>query len=181
MKKKLEVRDMIYSALFATIIAVSSYIVIPLPISPVPITAQSLVVMLAGCVLTPLQVALSMITFLLMGAIGIPVFSGGTAGIGVIVGKTGGYLIGFLIGAIIISILVQRNKSLVNMLIACVIGGIIVVHLLGSAWLGYVTSLGIKKAFSLGSLPFIPGDLIKAIVAVLIGKNLNKRMKISKR
>lgn len=147
MGKKLKIRDMIYSALFATIIGVSSYIIIPLPISPVPITAQSLAVMLAGCVLTPIQVVLSMITFLLMGAIGIPVFSGGTAGFGIIVGKTGGYLIGFLIGAIIISLLVRKNKSLVNMMIACFVGGIVVVHILGSAWLGQVTFYRNKKSF----------------------------------
>ncbi|NFC75936.1 biotin transporter BioY [Clostridium botulinum] len=177
MDKKLKVRDMIYSALFATIIGVSSYIIIPLPISPVPITAQSLAVMLAGCVLTPIQVLLSMITFLLMGIIGIPVFSRGTAGFGIIVGKTGGYLIGFLVGAIIISLLVRKNKSLVNMMIACFIGGIAVVHILGSAWIGQVTSAGIKKAFLLGSAPFIPGDLIKAVVAVLIGGKLSKGMK----
>ncbi|MCR1934811.1 biotin transporter BioY [Clostridium tepidum] len=177
MIKKLEIRDMIYSALFATIIAVSSYITIPLPISPVPITAQGLAVMLAGCVLSPVQAALSMVTFLLMGVIGIPVFSGGTAGIGVVLGKTGGYLIGYLIGVIIISLLVRKNRSLVNMIIACFIGGIIVVHILGSAWLGQVTSIGIKKAFLLGSAPFIPGDLIKAIVAVLIGRKLSKSMK----
>ncbi|WP_409069501.1 biotin transporter BioY [Clostridium sp. FAM 1755] len=177
MAKKLEVRDMIYSALFATIIGVSSYITIPLPISPVPITAQGLAVMLAGCVLTPVQAALSMVTFLFMGAIGIPVFSGGTAGIGVILGKTGGYLIGYLIGVIIISLLVRKNKSLVRMLIACFIGGIVVVHILGSAWLGQVTSIGIKKAFLLGSVPFIPGDLIKVIVAVLIGRKLEKQIK----
>ncbi|EPY2282349.1 biotin transporter BioY [Clostridium sporogenes] len=177
MVKKLEIRDMIYSALFATIIGVSSYITIPLPISPVPVTAQSLAVMLAGCVLTPIQAALSMVTFLLMGVIGIPVFSGGRAGIGIIVGKTGGYLIGFFIGAIIISLLVRKNKSLVNMIIACFIGGIVVVHILGSAWLGQVTSIGIKKAFLLGSAPFIPGDLIKAVVAAFIGRKLSKSMK----
>ncbi|NFA61030.1 biotin transporter BioY [Clostridium sporogenes] len=177
MAKKLEIRDMVYSALFATIIAVSSYITIPLPISPVPITAQGLAVMLAGCVLTPVQAALSMVTFLFMGAIGIPVFSGGTSGIGVILGKTGGYLIGYLIGVIIISLLVRKNKSLVSMLIACFIGGIVVVHILGSAWLGQVTSIGIKKAFLLGSAPFIPGDIIKAVVAVLIGKKLSKSIK----
>ncbi|EJO5349167.1 biotin transporter BioY [Clostridium botulinum] len=180
MPKKLEIRDMIYSALFATIIAVSSYIIIPLPISPVPITAQTLAVMLAGCVLTPIQVAFSMGTFLLMGVIGIPVFSGGTSGIGVIAGKTGGYLIGFLIGSIIISLLVRKNKSLANMLIACFIGGIVVVHALGSAWLGQITSLGIKKAFLLGSLPFIPGDLIKAVIAVFIGQKLSKSIKKSR-
>lgn len=177
MSKKLNVRDMIYSALFATITAVLGYVVIPLPFSPIPITGQSLAVMLAGCVLTPLQAALSMITFLLMGAIGIPVFSGGRAGIGIIVGKSGGYLIGFLVGAIIISLLVRKNKSLVNMLIASVIGGIVVVHILGSAWLGSVTAMGMKKAFLLGSAPFIVGDLLKAVVAALIGTKLNKQIK----
>ncbi len=63
------------------------------------------------------------------------------------------------------------------MLIACFVGGIVVVHILGSAWLGQVTSIGIKKAFLLGSAPFIPGDLIKAVVAVLIGRKLSKQIK----
>lgn len=176
MAKKLTIKDMIYSALFATITAILGYVIIPLPFSPIPITAQSLAVMLAGCILTPLQAALSMITFLFMGIIGIPVFSGGRAGIGIIVGKSGGYLIGFLVGAIVISLLIRRNKSFVNMLIGCFIGGVVVVHLLGSAWLGYVTAMGIKKAFLLGSAPFIVGDLLKAVVAVLIGSRLNRRM-----
>ncbi|MDW8801732.1 biotin transporter BioY [Clostridium sp. A1-XYC3] len=174
MSKKLNVKDMVYSALFATLTAVLSYVTIPLPFSPIPITAQSLAVMLAGCVLTPLQAALSMITFLLMGAIGLPVFSGGSAGFGIIVGKTGGYLIGYLIGAVVISLLVSKTKSKVVMLLACLFGGIVVVHALGSAWLGYVTGMGIEKAIMVGSVPFLPGDLLKSFAAVVIAVRLNK-------
>lgn len=178
MSNKLSIRDMIYSALFATLTSIMGYVIIPLPFSPIPITGQSLVVMLAGCVLTPVQAGLSMLTFLFMGAVGLPVFSGGRAGLGIIVGKSGGYLIGYLVGAIIISLLVRKNKSMVGMLLSCAFGGIIIVHILGSLWLGYVTGIGLLKGFMLGSLPFLIGDLLKAIVAVMVGVRLNKEIKI---
>lgn len=174
MKKRINIRDMIYSALFVTLTAILGYISIPLPFSPIPITAQSLAVILAGCILTPLQSAISMTTFLLLGAIGVPVFSGGRAGIGIIVGKSGGFLVGFLVGAIIISCLVRINRSLINMIISCIIGGVVVVHFLGSTWLGYVTGIGMKKAFLVGSAPFIIGDLLKVAVAILIANRLKK-------
>ena len=176
MSKKLNVKDMVYSALFATLTAVLSFVTIPLPFSPIPITGQSLAVMLAGCVLTPIQAGFSMLTFLFMGAIGLPVFSGGRSGIGVIVGKSGGYLIGYLIGAIIISIIVSKSKSKISMFLACLFGGIIVVHALGAAWLGYVTGMGIGKAIMVGSVPFLPGDMLKSVVAVIIAARLNKEM-----
>lgn len=177
MSKKLKAKDIVYSALFATLTAVLAYITIPLPFSPIPITGQSLAVMLAGCVLTPIQAGLSMLTFLFMGIIGLPVFSGGRAGIGVIVGKSGGYLIGYLVGAVIISILVRKSKSKITMFLACLFGGIIVVHILGASWLGYVTGMGIGKAIMVGSVPFLPGDLIKAVAAVAIGVRLNKELR----
>lgn len=177
MSKKLKAKDIVYSALFATLTAVLAYITIPLPFSPIPITGQSLAVMLAGCVLTPIQAGLSMLTFLFMGIIGLPVFSGGRAGIGVIAGKSGGYLIGYLVGAVIISVLVRKSKSKITMFLACLFGGIIVVHILGASWLGYVTGMGIGKAIMVGSVPFLPGDLIKAVAAVAIGVRLNKDLR----
>lgn len=174
MSKKLNTKDMVYSALFATLTAVLGYVTIPLPFSPIPITGQSLAVMLAGCVLTPVQAGLSMLTFLFMGVIGLPVFSGGRVGIGVIVGKSGGYLVGYLVGAIIISVLTKKSKSIKNMYIACLFGGIIVVHFLGVAWLSFVTGMGMWKTFMVGSVPFLPGDLIKSVAAVAIAIRLNK-------
>lgn len=173
MLKKLQIRDMLYSAIFASLIAVLGYLIIPLPFSPVPITGQTLAVMLAGCVLTPLQAGLSVLTFIFMGAIGIPVFAGGTAGIGVIFGAKGGYLIGFLIAAIVISLIRGKSNSILRMIFACIIGGIIIVYVLGIPWLSHITGMGISKAFTVGALPFLPGDLIKAIVAGFIAKKIN--------
>lgn len=173
MLKKIQIRDMLYAAIFAALIAVLGYLIIPLPFSPVPITGQTLAVMLAGCVLTPLQAGLSVITFIFMGAIGIPVFSGGTAGIGIIFGTKGGYLLGFLIGSIVISLIRGKSNSIPRMIFACVIGGIIIVYVLGVPWLSHITGMGIHKAFTVGALPFIPGDLMKAIVAGFIAKKIN--------
>ncbi|OAA90206.1 biotin transporter BioY [Clostridium ljungdahlii] len=177
MKKELTVRDIIYAALLAAIISILGYIIVPLPFSPIPITGQSLAVMIAGCILTPVQAGLSMLIFLFLGCIGIPVFSGGRAGIGILVGKSGGYFIGYLIGAVVISILTRKNKSVVNMLLACLLGGIGVVHFLGAEWLGFITNIGMKKAFIIGSLPFLPGDLLKAIVGIFISSRLNKELR----
>ncbi|MCY6355158.1 biotin transporter BioY [Clostridium sp. ZS2-4] len=176
MSKKLDIRDMIYAALFAALTGVLGYLVIPLPFSPVPITGQTLAVMLAGCVLTPLQAGLSMITFLFLGAVGVPVFSGGRAGLGVIAGPSGGYLIGFLIGAVVISMVKGKGDSFVRLIFASVVGGIMVVYLIGVPWLASMTGMGISKAITAGALPFIPGDLFKAFAAGLIGKKINYQL-----
>jgi len=173
MSKKLGIRDMLYAALFASLIGVLGYVIVPLPFSPVPITGQTLAVMVAGCVLTPLQAGLSVLTFIFIGAIGVPVFSGGAAGIGVIFGTKGGYLLGFLIGAIVISFIRGKANSIPRMIFACILGGIIIVYVLGVPWLSYVTGMGMNKAITAGALPFIPGDLLKAIAAGFIAKKIN--------
>lgn len=178
MFKRIQTRDMLYAAFFAALISVLGYVAIPLPFSPVPITGQTLAVMLAGCVLTPFQAGLSVLTFIFIGAIGIPVFSGGAAGLGVIAGTKGGYLLGFLIGSVVISLIKSRNKSIVSMILANILGGIIIVYVFGVLWLSHVTGMGIYKATIEGALLFIPGDLIKAVAAGLIAKRINFQRKI---
>jgi biotin transport system substrate-specific component len=173
MSKKIQLIDMIYAALFAVLISILGYLIIPLPFSPVPLTGQTLAVMLAGSVLSPLQAGLSLITFIFMGIIGLPVFSGGASGIGVIVGSNGGYLIGFLVGAIIISLIKNKSNSIPLLIVANILGGIIIVYISGVLWLSFITKMGIYKAFTLGALPFIPGDIIKAIIATFIAKRIN--------
>lgn len=179
MQKRFSVRDLSYISLFATLIAVSGYISIPLPFSTVPVTAQTLAVMLAGSLLPVGHAAASVLVFLCMGAVGLPVFSGGTAGLGIIIGKTGGYLIGFLAGAVLISLLRGRKPGFFRMLTVNAIGGILVVYVFGVLWLNYVTGIGISKAVIFGALPFIPGDIVKIIVAALITQKLSKHIKIS--
>ncbi len=179
MQKRFSIRDLSYISIFAALIAVSGYISIPLPFSTVPVTAQSLAVMLAGSLLPVRHAAVSVIVFLLMGAAGLPVFSGGGAGLGIIFGKTGGYLIGFLAGAVFISILKGKKPSFIRLLAVNAIGGILIVYVFGVLWLNYVTGIGIDKAVIFGALPFVPGDILKAIIAPLLSFRLSKHVKPS--
>jgi biotin transport system substrate-specific component len=176
MFKKISVKNLTYSALFTALISVLSYITIPLPFSPVPITAQSLAVMAAAVILSTQETALAIGTFLFLGIVGIPVFSGGRAGLGVIFGPSGGYLIGFLIGGIIISLLTKNKENFWQVLAGVITGGIIVIHFLGFIWLSQATGMGLKEAFLAGSLPFIPGDLFKAVLASYLGIRINKSL-----
>jgi len=172
MFKKLTIYDLTKISLFTALICISSYIKIDLPF--VPITAQTLAVMLAGSVLTPKQAAFSLFTYLLLGAVGAPIFAGGAAGLPIIVGKTGGYLIGFLVGAVVISLIRGKKNGLLRLGLANIIGGILVVNLFGSLWLNYITGMGMMKTIMVGVLPYIPGDLIKAAAATIIANRLNK-------
>ncbi len=176
MHNKSELTGFIYSALFAALIAVLGLVSIPIPISPVPITGQSLAIMLAGTILTPRQAGYSVLTFLLLGAVGVPVFAGMTGGIGIIVGPRGGYLIGYLVGAIVIALLKGNNHTIWRLALANVTGGIVVVYLLGVLWLSYVTGMGLEKAVMVGALPYIPGDLFKAFIATIVAASIAKRL-----
>lgn len=168
--------SIIYSALFAALISVLGLVAIPLPISPVPITGQSLAIMLAGSILTARQAAFSVLTFLLLGAVGVPVFAGLTGGIGIIIGPRGGYLIGYLVGAIVIAVAKGKNNNIWSLALANITGGIIVVYILGILWLSFVTGMGLEKATIVGALPYIPGDLFKVFVATVVGVSINKRL-----
>lgn len=176
MRKKDQLTGFIYSALFAALIAVLGLVSIPIPISPVPITGQSLAIMLAGGILTVRQAGYSVLTFLLLGAVGVPVFAGMTGGIGIIVGPRGGYLIGYLVGAMAIAFLKGKQNKVWRLALANVIGGIIIVYLFGVLWLSYVTGMGLEKAITVGALPYIPGDLFKAFVATIVAVAINKRL-----
>jgi biotin transport system substrate-specific component len=113
-----------------------------------------------------------------MGAAGLPVFSGGSAGLGIIVGKTGGYLFGFLAGAVFISFFKGQKPSFLRTLVVNAAGSILVVYFFGVLWLSYVTGIGLDKAVIFGALPFIPGDILKVAAASLISIRLSKHIKI---
>jgi biotin transport system substrate-specific component len=172
MLKKLTAQDITRVSLFTALICIASYIKIDLP--AVPITLQTMVVMLAGCILSTRQAALSLLVYLLLGSIGAPVFSGGSGGLGILLGKYGGYLFGFLMGAVVISLLRGRKNNLWQLLFGNVIGGILVIDLFGALWYSLMTGMNLVQAFMVGALVFIPGDLIKAVVAALLAQRLNK-------
>jgi biotin transport system substrate-specific component len=162
----IKTKDMILASLFAAITFIMGFVKIPLPFSPVPITGQTFAVMLAGGLLNPTSAFLSLFIFDLLGAIGIPVFSGLTGGLNVLVGPTGGYILSWPFAAFLISLTLKNKKAnFINVFISYLLFGIIFVYILGVTQLSFVTGMPFKKAILVGALPFIPGDLIKAFIA----------------
>lgn len=169
-------RDMGYIALFAALV-IALGIVPSFPIAglPVPITLQSLGVMLAGLVLGPKRGALAPVVVIALVALGLPVLAGGRGGVGVFVGPTAGFLFGWIPAAYVSGHLAARfdgpgkgmTARVVGLTIAAILGGIVVLYLCGIAWLAFGVKLGLVKAF-VGSIAFVPGDVLKAIVAALV-------------
>jgi biotin transport system substrate-specific component len=166
------VRKLVYAALFSALTAVSAWITIPL--FPVPITLQTFFVVLSGGVLGAYFGALAMAVYLLIGFIGLPVFSRGQSGLGVLAGPTGGYLIGFVLCAIVVGLIVKMRKGpgFLWYLLAMA-AGTLAIYACGIARLSLVLHMPLDTAFIVGVLPFVPGDMVKAIVAAFVAKKLN--------
>jgi biotin transport system substrate-specific component len=166
----MKTREMVYAALFAGIMAVLGLLPpIPMPLG-VPITLQTFGVMLAGGLLGKRVGSISMLLFILLVAIGLPVLSGGRGGIAILFGPTGGYIFSWPIAAFLLGLFVERywNKLRVTSLfVANILIGIIVVYVFGIAYFVLVTDVGLLAAV-LGNLIFIPGDLLKAFLAAWI-------------
>ncbi|MFW6035406.1 MAG: biotin transporter BioY [Halothermotrichaceae bacterium] len=174
----ISVRDITQVALFAALTAVLAFVTVPLPFSPVPVTGQTLGVMLAGLFLGSRKAALSQIIYAFLGGIGLPIFAGGGSGFGSFVGPTGGYIWGFIAGAYIIGKLVEikEEPDLIWKTTSLVIGGIIVIYTFGVAQMMIVTEMNIAKAFTAGALPFLPGDIFKVVLTLLIGQRGLKQL-----
>ena len=170
----------IMTGVFAAFTAVCSIISIPLPFTPVPLNLAMLAVFMSGAILGPKFGPLSQIVFLLMGAIGIPVFANFKAGVGVLIGPTGGYLAGYVAAALLIGwICSQYNGSAIKQTIVsglAMLSGLLVCYILGVAWLMYLTKTPVITALLLYAAPFIPGDMIKLAAAVLLSGRLTPIM-----
>jgi biotin transport system substrate-specific component len=144
------------------VIAGSAQVAIPLPFTPVPVTMQTLAVLLAGCLLGSRRGALAVIAYLCEGFAGLPFFSGGTAGISHLLGPTGGYLLGFLAAAYVVGLLTERGVARTWYGSAAVLGlGSLVLYVPGLMWLSAYTGPG--RALALGFLPFAIGDGLKMV------------------
>ncbi|MDY6779993.1 MAG: biotin transporter BioY [Halobacteria archaeon] len=171
------IRLMAYASLFAALTAVGAYITIPMP--AVPFTLQGLFVRLSGLLLGGLWGGVSIGVYFLVGAAGLPVFVGGTGGVGHLLGPTGGYLVGFVVAASVIGFVSEnppfsrgsRLKVLGWDLLACVVG-MVVIYVLGLVWLMHVTGMNLAAALVPGALKFVPGDLLKSAVAALIAQRV---------
>ncbi len=173
MRDKLGVYSAAKAALCISLLVASAYIVIPMP--PSGFSLITVMVNLMGLILTPMQSGLAMTVYLLMGLIGLPVFSGGTGGPGKLFGITGGYYFGFLISAVVISLLKGKEFSF-KRYTAAALAGIPIQHLCAVLMMCLHNGFDIKGAFVSISLPFILGDIVKAVAASFLGVAVNKRI-----
>lgn len=169
-RRRIDATDLARVAVFAAIVAVlglpGSFTVF----GAVPITAQTLGVMLAGAVLGPWLGALSMTVLLALVAAGLPLMAGGRGGIGVFVGPSAGYALGWIAGAFVIGLIVHagsRKPTRWRTLLGVLVGGILVIYAFGIPVQSAVTHLPLG-ATALTSLVFVPGDLIKVVVATVV-------------
>ena len=159
------------TALMAAVTAVAAQITIPLPL--VPFTLQVFAVLLSGLLLGPRYGALAQGVYLLLGAVGVPVFAGLTGGLGHLVGPTGGYLISYPAAAAIAGLAAtaaaraKRSRALWTSFAAGTVG-LLVIYILGATWLSVVAGLPLPVAVAQGVLPFVAFDLIKTALAAFV-------------
>ena len=160
----------VYASLLAALTAAGAYLAIP--IGPVPIILQNLFIFLSGLLLGSKWGVASVGVYLLAGALGLPVFSGGVGGIGRFAGPTGGYLLGFLPAVYVIGWISEKTRNhVVFDAVAMACGGIII-YAFGVTWLKILTGMTLAKTLAVGMYPFILGDVLKIAAAVPIAKAL---------
>lgn len=187
----LKTKDLVLIALFTAMIIVLGLIPpVPVPWVPVPVTLQTFGVMLAGLILGPWRGGLVVLTYVLIAMVGIPVLPGGRAGLAVLAGPTGGFLLGMIPGAVVTGWLAGRlpkdsaatlgqqgwsamAPQVLRYWSACVVGGLLVVYAAGIPWLSIVTGMSLSKA-AWAIVVFIPGDLLKALIASIVAQRVRR-------
>ena len=178
MKKQLSAREIAYIGLGAALIAVCAWISIPLPQPMVPFTLQTFAVCLVCAVFGRKLGLWTVVVYILLGAVGVPVFSGFRGGAGVLLGTTGGYIIGFLFTALIVGLAADKFGRTLPVMLAAMAAGIAVCYAFGTAWfvLVYTRStgaIGVGTALAWCVFPYLLPDALKILLASLLARRLH--------
>lgn len=170
--------DLVICSLFAAMTAVLAQISIPFP-GGVPLTLQLLSVSLCGILLGSKKGFISILVYVILGAIGLPVFAGFTGGFQYIIGYSGGFLVSFPIVALIIGLISERTNNMVFIFLSAILG-LLINYTVGSLVFSLVTNSSIMAAISACVIPFIFTDLVKILIATVIGVKLKQNVSIKK-
>lgn len=173
----MKIKELTKMSICIAIICISAYISFPLPFTPAMITAQTIAINLVALVLTPKQSFLVVLLYMFLGVFGLPVFSGGTSGFGKLFGPTGGFILGFLVIAPLMSYLKGKNNSFKRYLFVTIFVGMTVLYAFGAIYMSIVQKISIIAALSLAVFPFIVGDILKCCLSSYIAAKLNKVLK----
>ena len=176
-EKKVNVKDMTVIALVTAVICIIAPFSIPIAISPIPITLALFALFLAGIILGKWKGVVCTVIYLLLGLVGLPVFSGFSGGFAKLAGPTGGYLIGFLFMIPLTGILFEKTGKSFWKQFGAMVLGTLVCYLFGTVWLCLQLNLDFIGGLGVGVIPYLPGDTAKIILAALIGPVIVKALK----
>lgn len=179
--QKINTKDMVRIALFAVVIAICSWLSIP---AAVPFTLQTFGIFLTVAVLGGKRGTMAVTLYLLMGIVGIPVFAGFTGGVGRLLGATGGYIVGFLLSAVVMWVMEKLLGKKQWVLALSMVLGLIICYTFGTIWfiIVYARStgpIGLWTALGWCVFPYIIPDMIKIVLALLLNKKLASLIRIS--
>lgn len=177
---KISIKDMALVSLFTGLTAIGAFI--SLPIGPVPITMQTLFVLLGGIILGPKLGALSQIVYIILGLVGVPIFAGFSGGLQTILKPSFGFLLGFIFAAYVVGKLLKDNSnprplSTKKILVSTIVGTL-VIYLIGLPYMYFILNnvmnmgLSVGAVIKMGSLLFLPGDILKIIISTFVGVKL---------
>ena len=162
----MNVRELSKAAVVSALMCIISPFTIP--VGGVPLSLATLGVYISSVVLKPFYAVFSVLIYVLIGAFGLPVFSGANGGVGVLLGPTGGFVAGYIICALVSSFLRKKTGVAVSLVV-----GTVFLYLSGAAWFCFVTKSEIAEAVLLCVLPFLPGDALKITASYVIGRKIN--------
>lgn len=175
-KNKHSVKDITFIGLMAALICIAGPISINLPFSPVPISLTNLAIYFAAIILGFKKGTISCIVYILIGIVGLPVFSNFSGGFSKIAGPTGGYIVGFIFMAMIVGIFSDIFNGKRYMYVIGMVLGTIVTYTIGTLYLSFQTHMTLISAIAAGVLPFIAGDIIKMVITVIFAPEIKKRV-----
>ena len=176
-KKKSDIQNLTEISLCVALLCVTSYLVVPLPFTPIVLSLHTIVVNLIGLILQPKKAGLTILLYLLMGSIGLPVFSAGTGGVGKLLSPTGGFYFGFLFAVVAVSFCRGKKPSFFRHCVTTILVGIPIQHFFAILFMYLHNGGNVKSAFLSVSLPFLVGDIVKCVMASSIATALNRVLK----
>lgn len=175
---KNNVRELVTIALLAAVLCILAPLSIP--IGPVPISLTNLVLYFFVFIVGTRRTSIAFIIYMLLGMVGLPVFSGFSGGLGKLVGPTGGYIIGFLPMVIVMGLFLEKHRkvSVKNIILNSIVMEVCtwIPYLLGTAWLAYSAKMTFTAALAVGVLPFIVEDLIKMVLAAIVAPGIHGQL-----
>lgn len=170
----MKTKELTKMSICIALICISAYISFPLPFTPIMVTAQTIIINLTALILRPKQSFIAILVYILLGSFGLPVFSGGSSGFGKIFGPTGGFILGFLVIAPIMSYLKGKNNNFKRYLVITILIGMPILYIFGTIFMCIVLKTSIISAVLLTVVPFIFGDIFKCFISSYLAVKLNK-------